>query len=471
MHYSRALIKLSAQINKLELHMIYNANKSQLSHVDWESLNNMAQITVDDVVDINVNGTVGKPYSVNLNEWKGLFSLTTRKFYQVLGASSTKHDVPQIQKLIDRVISAHMRGGEVIETLSDSLKGLSNLKLHYEKDGFKETTTQIGEIIKKVEDFLNNQEEFKLENFYNNGFFKRMNLEASIIGDESGKIGEGTLLYSQKIDLFLTSQREAITESDRIFLEKLKNSLNNSNHFETVSSSFYYAAAEKARLNYPTESNDPELWKQVYEVALKDLAEEKIRSLFSELEKMNEADQSELGIGIPMNVEYGQDRSGHAFFLSLCKEKDGSFTVAQINTGVFMLSEPEICIQLNRNIHAPISYSASPVVEFSGLSHEEAELFLKKALVLNGRDFFTRIEAGKNYSGLFADILDKKTLNRIPARRLQITGNCVTRSAKEYLVYCFQKSKNIELGNKFLSYLDPRDSTTLSLEAIRQLKE
>lgn len=447
-----------------------------ISYQDSESLGNLAKIkSSNQLVDIDSsNGAVSPPYE---SSWLG-------NTYTWISGSSENKDIEKVMSLMHRALVGYFHGcGELEVRLKEAINGLKLLHQGYREKKCDSTCMAIEGIIQFVErniSKIKKNEESKQHNLLN---FNITNLEASTIGARPIQIPEALKFYRDRIKDFLFLEKEEIKDSE--FIEEFDFQLidrlseEDCTFLKNLDFALEETASGKRGKGQPIEiliekfENEGFDRSEAVDKAFDLTKRQRSESLLDDLDQMPTDYQSEVGILIPMRFIWYDDNQeeSHAFYLSLCREPDGTYTAAQINAGgLSLIDYNKSHMNFHFNSATYVSLSFPPVVEFPGLSKEEAINFLTRAYSSNTCESENYTEAKSKYSSLFSGIDNKFSTARIPARRSQITGNCSLRSLKELLIYSFQKSNKHELGNKFMKYVDGRSNKSLPFEDIKPLQ-
>lgn len=469
------------------LNNYYNAKvpKIYLAQEDLNSLGCLSKIKDSHhVIDVYQNGTVSEPY-----ESEAVSTSAYRSFKWIIGASQNSADIKNIQLLMQRSLSSYLSGCDQLKPhLTTSLEGLRHLQEHYQLKSNEEACKDIEEIIQFVERNLLKFENKDLGSEPDAEKNFRLNqLEASTIGSKGKSVYEGISYYENRIKNFLLLESRGDTtddvaivdewefsmineldQQDRKFLEDFAGALEKTHNRNMRGIDFTERKLTIARQL----KNEGMEWGKALDEAYPIVARQIAEEVLEELHQMTPENRSQIGLPIPMEFQWDRPEGGHAFFLSLCQEADGTYTVAQANTGAFSLVDPASShMNIHLNTAAPISLSFPPIVEFNSLNHEEAVQFLMKAAELTFGGFDTFQQANTKYKTLFQDIHQNQRANRVPARRSQITGNCTIRSLKELMIYSLQKSGKVDLANRFMKYVDGRTNSTLPFEDVQPFLE
>lgn len=451
----------------------YNHKSSILNEADLNSLTNLSKIKTGEVVDVYDNGTISKPY-----DSKTWGSTLWRSGRYAAGLSQNRDDIPKIKQLMQRAMTDYLRTKDesLRRSIQNSLQGLTHLKVHYQNKNIEKVSSQIQDIINFVNDFLTTEVSFPETKLDNKRYHELAQLEASKIvmredGREEGVVDayEGVHYFVDRIRLFL-SVGQGLSEEERAFLLKIQSTLENAGVWGIKGFSFLEECAEKGRV---LKSKNPDLdVMKLFDMAQDEVISEKVAKLLDTLDTMNPLDAEQIGIPIPMGFKWNEEdgsRSGHAFFLCLCKNKDGLYTAAQINAGGLTLADiTQTKWHLNFNV--PYTLWFPPVVEFPALNKSEAFDFLKTAVKNSETEFKSYENAKERYNKIFEPINAKVSVKRIPERRSQVIGNCGVRSLKELLIYMFQKAGQVELANKFLLFGIDRGGSLASFDPVQSLK-
>lgn len=439
---------------------------------DLQSLDNLTKIASKQLIDITDNGTISKPYeeSLSASAWRTTLYLS--------GTAGNSDDIPKIKKLMNRALCGYFQGGvEIKDKLISALSGLENLQIYYRS----KNKSKVCDSIEKIMDFVKTSIQFIKElvgtnrgQLINNSNYLKLNhLEASRFEihrkyDDQSRIAafEAVEYYRARIKLYLTLEIDSISTDDECFLRNIDHCLENSLAINISGKEFKKRIEEK--LN---SSSSVSLYKVIENKQKENLQEQIIRFL----NELPLTDQSQIGILIPLNWGWFNEVSdfeAHPFIVSLFKQSDGTYLVAQINAGDLALGEVvKTNLHLNRN--APVTTSIIPVVEFGSLTLQETEKFLKNIINVTGKvSHLNRESAEEKYKKIFEPLLYKKSRNkRIPSRRSFISGkgNYGIKNIKEWMIYIHQKAGRINLANDFLTYVDPRGTETLAFEKVEPL--
>ncbi|MBA3602154.1 MAG: hypothetical protein H0W50_00560 [Parachlamydiaceae bacterium] len=448
-----------------------NALKFVTIH-DLRSLLNLSKIKSGQKIDVYPNGTISEPY-VNDNSasiWRTARWLT--------GWSKNSDGIVNLKDLMQRALYALYLGCDELNfCLEEATKGLEILADDYKNKPIENEIRSILEFVNRSTKIISHfhRQNPPLENI-TYGYAKKTPimynlLESSYIGSDtpSGTHSafEGVDYYINRLDFFLFLEKEILDDEDVRFLSYLREALKDSKK-NKCRRSFFEKLQEK-RLQLCSLNNVE--WKDSYDIAMPIVKKEMAEVLIDTLEAFPPNVQSQIGIQIPMGFSWDDAnglKAGHVFFITLCRNDNGSYRAAQVNAGGLSLagSYENVKFNLHANRTIPFSINFSPVVEFPSLSREEALSFLIKVEDKKTRNFYNYEDAKKNYSEIFEDIIEKKCTVSIPPRRAQVSGNCGIRSLKESLIYSFQKYGNVDLANKFLTYVDGRSSETLAFEKV-----
>lgn len=477
--------------------MDINSPRSYISPADQESLINLSMIQKNDSIDVDSDGRVGLPYDASTWTKEGFTNSLYRTTRSIAHLSSNRDDLGKIQQLMQRSLNGYLSSGDesLLHDIEGALKGLENLKRHYvEKDkGIKENKDywsswgswasagreKIGKgdcekAIHDIEDIISNVntnlkvkgEDLSLK-IKPERSFELGEIEASIIqqgptGGTLNDINEGIDYYSDKLQKFLALNEKKLTDDDKNFLNLLKDKLEGARTEKVNYPTHYQEVIHPLRGKISDEKNIP--FSDAFQPAYQNFYAEEGQKLIDRLDALPVKAGSEIGVSMNMVINWEQEGAnynpGHAFLISICKEKDGTYTVAQANAGAFSLGDMKKLTDVNFHLkyHTPISISFPPIVEFKGLTQSELKSFLTKAEEMQYKKRFdlnykNEKAAEGAYNDLFGSIENKKDPeSRIPSRRSQVIGNCGLRSLKEEMIYAFQKAGKIDLANEFLQF-------------------
>ncbi|MBA3239158.1 MAG: hypothetical protein H0T62_12530 [Parachlamydiaceae bacterium] len=126
-----------------------------LSSKDEKSLNNLAKIKENQIIDIYVDDVVSEPY----DDVKKGYVWSTVSWLAGYGTNND-NDIAKIENLMNRSLYAHSKGCKSVKPqLEESLKGLKNLRDHYLSNGRNSTSEILVRIIQEVEMALNPKQE------------------------------------------------------------------------------------------------------------------------------------------------------------------------------------------------------------------------------------------------------------------------------------------------------------------------
>lgn len=443
--------------------------QTNISREDLISLDHLSLIKPKQVIDIYENGTISDPYD------QGTVASAWRTTRWLTGYGQNRDDMPHVKKLMERAFHCYLRGDNFLEEkLQNSVTGLKNLKNSYALAKKETTTQEIDKIIAYVETNLVNLKKMKEESCLNFNFKVKndeMNrlalLEASCLNAHGVKDNiQGLHYYVDKINTFLLTEK--VNEEEREILESIREALVYSSKLEPLKGVFFtQEVSERVRKRVGKDVTIEE-WNQAYKDVENQMKGEYVEARLRELDSLNENEQSRNGIFISMAYSYPD--GGHVYCLSICKEKDGSYTVSQINAGGLSIGEI-VKVNLHLNVKKPLSVSIPTVVEFGPLDREEAKNFIVQAIDSNNKHFPSIEEAANTYYSPFMPFFDKRRPDRIPPRRVQVSGNCGVRSVKEMVTFSLQKWGRPDLANRLMKFTDSRMSgTSLPYEEVMPLK-
>lgn len=441
-----------------------------LPEKDLSSIDNLANIKRNQVVDIYENGTISIPYD------KGVQASTWRTSRWMTGISQNRDDIPVIKKLIERIFYSYARGDEFLETkLQKSIEGLNNLKISYQEVNRLNTVQDIEKIVTYIESNLTKFKESTFNfNFRikNDQFNELAQLEASClnVAGMEDKL-EGVDYYIDKINMFLLT--ENVKKDEKQVLEGVKAALIKSTQFPlTKNKAFFQQVIDESQGLVAKDATDEEKDAALTEAENR-IYQRHAETQLAELDAMPPEEQAHNGIFISMAFRWQEsgDEKGHAFCLALCKEADGSYTASQINAGGLSIGEL-VKFNFHLNYKQPLSVSIPPVIEFGPLNRDEAKNFLVKALKNSEHNAPDKKTAEKDYRALVEDFFNRRRPNKIPARRIQVAGNCGIRSVKEEIIFSLQKWGQSDLANRLMKFTDSRMSgTSLPFEDVLPLKQ
>lgn len=474
---------------------------------DLNSLRNLSKIQEKEVVDVYPDGTVSAPYKaiagsiLDSSTWsyesaRSTLNVGWRTMRSMSKWSGNRDDLSKIQELMKRSISCYLQSGseELLHEIEGAAEGLMTLKNYYaEKDNeikknkdywanlgplaskgremlgpgdCEKAVNSLDGVIKYIKSSLHVEKEkipstISPERAFELNKFEASNLQTNPEESSIKGINEGIDYYIDRIEKFLLLNDSNLTKDDKVFLgvikdrleDSKKNEINYSDHYQEVIRPLRGMVSDEEHIEF-VDALKP-AYTRFY------LMESE--KLISKLDSMTQF-QSEMGVSMNMVINWNPEEKnakynpGHAFLISICKEQDGTYTVAQANAGAFSLGDtPDITgFHFHMKFHNPISLSFPPIVEFKNLSSGEVQKFLILAHEMQYKKLFSikyknQTEANGAYNQLFNTIDHKRVMqSRIPSRRAQVIGNCGLRSVKEELIYSFQKAGKIELANNFL---------------------
>jgi hypothetical protein len=448
-----------------------SAHSLWISPQDVESLQSLAQISKDSVIDVYENGTVSQPYSGTT--WS---SSVWRTCLRLTNTNQNRNDLYKIRYLMQRAFTSYLSGNHSIkEEIKKALQGVQHLKAHYASK--EDAQGQLENIILFVKKNLKKIEKQLPESlvFFNSAQrnYELHQLEASYFHQEQGTQGafEGVRYYRDRICQFLFLEDKFLSIQQKHFLRSIEHALE---HSENPLKSFQFFNTKTA-IAHEIRRNEGIEWASAMQKAEKEVSLSCAQTLLNALEETPSDYQKNIGIIIPMRFIWKKEEQtkGHIFILNLCKDSEGTFTAVKANTGTFSFKDhPNADLNIHWNCDVPISYSFPPIVELRSLSRDQALNFLIKALTKAHSHFDSAEQATKAYRCLFPYDKSKQISMPVSARRSQVVGNCGVKSLKELLIYFFQKSNHIELANSFFKYLDDRTSeTALPFEEIQPIRQ
>jgi len=457
-----------------------------IAPADLQSLKNLSKLQKNEVVDIYPDGTCGLPYDAASWSLEGLKNAAWRTTRNVTHLSGNRDDLSKIKLLMGRSLNCYLNSGndELLQEIKGAAHGLETLKEYYtEKNKTRGNCEQAVHDLEEVLTEVNSQINVTRENLnlrINPERALKLNeLEASMVQQGGGveSLNEGIDYFTDKLQKFVLLNERNLSQDDKDFLNTLKERLDDARKEPLRATDHYTEAIHPLRNKISEEQNIS--FYDAYDLAYEAFYASESQTLIDRLDTAGP-----LGAVMNMHMNWVQEglgyNPGHAFAISISKDPDDTYTVAQANAGAFALSDVT-GYNFHMKFHAPYSISYPPIVEFKGVSQEELKAFLTKAHEMQYQKLFSsrydinnryRYENGdaaeKAYNNLFNVIADKRVIeSRIPPRRAQVIGNCGLRSLKEEMIYAFQKSDKIELGNAFLNF--GRSPQEFDLDPIKKL--
>ncbi|HEV8052395.1 MAG TPA: hypothetical protein VGP47_07865, partial [Parachlamydiaceae bacterium] len=370
-----------------------------------------------------------------------------KEFYNTISSN-----ISNIKLLMQRALVAYWRCGDssIKNDLLAALEGLRKLRSNYVKN----TSLQIAYDIDHIHEYVSNSlAKIEIKGFSipkNLERFKMMNLfEASATNFDHMKVApkkvlEGVDYNNERIKEFLFFEEESLKNEDKDFMVQILAALNKAEkNYNYITKSD--VKENCARLISPTlkqanpSLNERELWWLAVDEATIQLDRKVAIKKLEDLDSMPSNLQAQIGLILPMNFGWDTDRNqavGHAFYLSVCKDVIGTYTVSQANAGGLGLGKYISFFNNNRHV----------IVEFKHINEESIIEFLIEADRVKEEFFDDFDAAGEAYNNLFDLLESNPVTDGIPPRRAQVAiGNCVIRSLKESLIHAFQKSNKIDL--------------------------
>lgn len=428
-------------------------NNKQFFNEDLESLKHLGQIKRGDKIDIYENGRLSTPYST------GLLASGWRTARYLSGYAHNRDDIPKIKTLMERSLFAYGKGKIDDEDLHQAIKGLDQLKMTYDSEKKFASSQKIKEIIHYINHQLTQLKKGEFESLVLPEELKHFqNLEASVLSEEKGTRNgtDGMRYFIDKIEGFL--KLAELSPEEKNFMSNIKEQLSQALHFYTLKNSPFMIGDN--------------LKKRVNEVM--ELVQTIPETVLHSLDHMDSIMSKNIGILIPLTLQMEMNESmspeGHVVAVSICKEEDGNYTLVSHDAGEIFLIK-SLALQINKThlFQLPVSTYGKTVVEFGPLTREEAKQFITQAYDKSFYIAKDKKEYETVYKEIFSSILSQEKKSRVPDRRFQDMGNCAFRSIKEWMIFCLQKSQQVQLANKLQNFATIRDSRSLPQDEIKPL--
>ena len=412
---------------------------------DVTSLANLSQITPSSYIDVDDNGCVGVPYS------RGVIASAWRSGRKWIGYQNGEN-LPRIRQLFTRSLYALCSGEtDLREKIERAAVGFANLEKTYSHK--PEIQQEIQNIVQEV---LGQLEVVKVKCQKTRPpeeLKRRRELETSqFISEAAVDASEGYGWLEEKIETFLMLEKK-LTAEEREILRKIQIQIKAIHKWIFVKKGNFSEEDSKLTCGEILKRN------KAY-----------FREYLNLLEQMDEETQKNLGLLIPISYLYRDEKKngGHEAPFGLCKEVDGTYTLISVNAGE---EHPGSISKVTSQLSwaRPLIFHGETVVEFGPLSQEEARSFLNKAYETPLR-FNSREEAITAYREFFTPFIPRKKSQRIPFRRMQVTGNCGTKNPLEWMLFSLQKYGKTDLANRFLEYSPLRTrSISPEMEKVKPL--